>query len=272
MFTQPLNYGFGLGNKKKKYSWQIQQYGSAGASGAFVSYPNTGNNNPVFAAKGGDGGGSFILQAAGPVKIANTGKILVDGDNGKAGSTKTIEDENTGLIIIEHGEIGDGIASIFGSGGGSGGLIYLSSVISVTVRGDLSAKGGQGGDALQSPKNKPLTEVSPASGGHGGSGGYIVLVSNSIDTVGSDLNVTPGSRGVDLIDGYAGYIKPSINIVKGSDSVFGLLNSGYGGGYGGYGGGNWIATKKVAPNITEYVADLATAGQVISINQYPTLV
>lgn len=270
---QASNIGVGLGNNRNEYSWYLQMFGSGGMSGASVVYNNPSGENPVLRAKGGDGGGSFILQAAGTVNIAITGGILTEGENGNVGSTKAVEDVNTGAYTMIPGEIGQGFASISGSGGGSGGLVYLSSVNSVTIRGTISVKGGNGGNALQAPPTgiDPALNA-PAGGGSGGGGGFIVLVAPVVDNIGATLNYSPGIRGTDLIAGYSGYTKPSVNIARGNDNPYGILPGGYGGGYGGNGGGGWIPTAKISSTTTEFTNQLASAGELIVINQFPTLV
>jgi len=268
---QALNSGVGLGNKKEDYPWYLQMFGSGGMSGASITHINPSGYNPVLAPKGGNGGGSFILQAAGAINISSTGVILTDGNNGEIGSTKVLEDLITGDLYMVPGEVDQGYASISGAGGGSGGLIYMSSTSSITVRGTLSVKGGNGGNAVQAPP-PGATLIPPASGGSGGGGGYIVLFSPIVDTIGSTIYYSPGSRGTDLITGYAGYTKPSVNVARGDDSVYGILTGGYGGGYGGKGGGDWIPTKKISPTVTELTVQLASEGKLIIVNQFPTLV
>lgn len=270
---QASNTGVGLGNNRNEYPWYLQMFGSGGMSGASVVYNNPSGYNPVLRPKGGDGGGSFILQAAGTINIAITGGILTEGETGTVGSTKAVENPDTGAITMVPGEIDQGYASISGSGGGSGGLVYLSSVNSITVRGTISVKGGNGGNALQAPPTEAdPTLNAPTGGGSGGGGGFIVLVAPIVDSIGATLNYSPGIRGTDLIVGYRGYTKPSLNIARGDDSTYGLLPGGYGGGYGGNGGGSWIPTTRISPTITELTNELASAGELIVVNQFPTLI
>ena len=270
---QASNTGVGLGNNRNEYPWYLQMFGSGGMSGASVTYNNSSGYNPVLRPKGGDGGGSFIVQAAGAINIAITGGILTEGETGTVGSTKAVEDSDTGAIVMVPGEISQGFASISGSGGGSGGLVYLSSVNSVTVRGNISVKGGNGGNALQAPPTGvDSTLNAPTGGGSGGGGGFIVIVAPIVDSIGATINYSPGTRGTDLIAGYRGYIKHSLNIARGDDSTYGILPGGKGGGYGGNGGGDWIPTAKISSTITELTAQLASEGELIVLNQFPTLV
>lgn len=267
---QAFNPGVGLGNNRNNYPWYLQMFGSGGMSGASIVYTNSSGYNPVLRPKGGDGGGSFIIQAAGIINVATTGGILTDGENGTVGSTKVVEDPNTGASTMLPGQIGQGYASISGSGGGSGGLVYLSSVSSVTIRGTITVKGGNGGNALQSPP--PGVNPAPTAGGSGGGGGFIIIVAPIVDSIGATINYSPGTRGTDLIQGYSGYTKPSLNVARGDDSTFGILTGGFGGGYGGNGGGGWIPTAKISSTITELTNQIASEGELIVVNQFPTLV
>lgn len=171
------------------YPYTAQPFGSGGGLG-FAGSSN-GSGSVSFGAAGRGGGGLWI-EAAG--SIAVTGTINAQGGNAGAGT------------IIS------GNARLTGSGGGSGGLIYLSSLVGITISAaaTLNVSGGNGANGLQQ------TDTGGAQGGAGGGGGYVVLVSPSNNTTGATITLTGGTKGADA--GGTG------------------LGGGAGGGFGGAGG------------------------------------
>ena len=175
------------------YSYGAQPCGSGGGLGYGSGTSTTG----LSFGGGGRGGGGFWLEAGGNINI--TGSIVARGEAGQAG------------VIT-------GSGNISGAGGGSGGLIYLSSLNTVNVgtSATLDVSGGTGGNGVNSLVN------TAADGGSGGGGGTIVLLSPSNNTTGATLNLAGGAKGT--LQGSGTYNAGS------------TIGGGGGGGFGGTGG------------------------------------
>jgi hypothetical protein len=173
------NAGFGLGSSYNvtpfsPYGFNTQFTGSGGA-GANLTYNNGGGTN----GGGGFSGGTFIVECQGPITVAATGSIQMNGANASV-AVSTLP----GTTGIEFG----------GSGGGSGGLIGLQSETSLTINAGatLSVNGGNGANAVYVG-----TLTGNIGGGGGGGAGYIVL--NSPNTVNAGtLTLNGGSPGSNL--------------------------------------------------------------------------
>lgn len=159
----PPRLGAGLGSNGSAYSWSIQPSGSGGRGGTIANYGNLVSNTTVSGA-GGSGGGSLIIKAAGAVAI--TGTVLCDGGNAQNSSVSNTWALSTSNSIL-----------VPGSGGGSGGLIRIASITSVSIgaTATLSVKGGDGGSAAASVTVAQNATLAASSGGGGGAGGFVVI-------------------------------------------------------------------------------------------------
>jgi hypothetical protein len=177
--------GLGLGAASGVYggnshSPAAQPYGSSGASGFVRDLSGLG----LTTSKPGSGGGGLEVQARGTILISGT--ISANGANAAMG-------------------IAGGSADISGSGGGSGGFIGLFSLVSITVSGTLSVRGGNGSNAIGN-----------AVGGGGAAGGWLYFAAPVITTTGATLQLTGG--------------------IGGTSSGTANLGAGAGAGFGGTGG------------------------------------
>ena len=170
------------------YPYGAQSHGSGGGQG-FAA----GNGAAVLLGAGGKGGGGLWVEASGVITV--TGSISAIGEPGVAG------------------QIYSGNARISGSGGGSGGLVLLSSLKStaVTATATIDVRGGAGANAVSNATGNG------AVGGSGGGGGQVVLISPINNTTGSTILLSGGSQGA-------------------SAGITPDLGGGGGGGFGGQGG------------------------------------
>lgn len=127
--------------------------GSGGGAGYY-------GGNPAICGNGGNGGGSVGLYSGSTINIAASAKITANGTDGSAQSTTY------------------GVAGA----GGSGGVIDIGALISITNSGTIEAKGGLGGNAVNSGYFAP-----------GGGGGLVNLTAPSI-TAGT-ITLTGGAKG-----------------------------------------------------------------------------
>ena len=172
----------GLGSKGVAYPWGAQTYGTGGRQGGATCWASSGNVLIWFGVPG-DGGGAFWVESAGPVSV--TGSILAkgaDGTRGAIGSSQTPGATQSGVF-----------GSVNGTGGGSGGLIYLSSLTSVTVgaTGTLDVRGGNGASSVANNNGN----IGVALGGMGGGGGYVVCVAPTVNTSGATILLAGGTWG-----------------------------------------------------------------------------
>lgn len=170
------------------YPYGAQSHGSGGGQG-FAA----GNGAAVLLGAGGKGGGGLWIEASGVITV--TGSIAAIGEPGVAG------------------QIYSGSARISGSGGGSGGLVLLSSLrsVAVTSTATIDVRGGAGANAVSNATGNG------AVGGSGGGGGQVVLISPTNNTTGSTILLSGGSQGA-------------------SAGTTPDLGGGGGGGFGGQGG------------------------------------
>lgn len=188
--------GFGAATGEQPsnpYTTLVSPVGSGGCSGGYVFVGSPGSQQT---ARGGDGGGGLIMEAAGNISI--TGTINANGLSGA--TANTIGNTTTGAITGA-------------SGGGSGGNITLKSLGVIVVSGTLNVLGGNGGNGVVN--NAGLG----AEGGCAGGGGRVYLGAPNINTTGSTINVNGGLAG------------GATNV----GSTFVCLNTN-GGSYGGIGG------------------------------------
>lgn len=182
--TTGQSVGFGLGNRGIPYPWGAQPYGSGGQQGSLISIGL--DQSWGFTWEGGNGGGCFWIEAYDRIEIAPTGAVFVDGGNGGRGGTNPNNVQGAVSVGV--------FASISGTGGGSGGMIYLSSSRSVTVRSGatLSVRGGNGGDGFVYTSDLGFA----AFGGHAGGGGNVVLSSPANNATGANILLSGGRNGV----------------------------------------------------------------------------
>lgn len=223
--------GQGLGATGSSYAWGAQTYGSGGGGGNGATYATT--NQWLFSAAGGSGGGTLWLEAAGTISI--TGTVNANGTAGGIGGTSY---SFVGGVLQYNANTGSYQASISGSGGGSGGLIYLASLTSVVVSGALSVAGGNGGNAFAYPTSGASSY--PVAGGAGGGGGVIVISSPAINTTGATIALSGGTPGTPA-GGSTTFV--STGVYTQPTSVGGWLGGGVGGGFGGACGGYATTTS-----------------------------
>lgn len=191
---QGIGGGSGSSVGGKAYGFGVNNVGSGGGLGYAIC--TSGTSAGIAFGTGGLGGGGLKIEASGTVTI--TGSIIADGGVGGSGS------------------ILSGFGAVSGSGGGSGGLVFLSSLYEIlaTNTATIQARGGGGGNAV-----RVLASGDQGSqGGSGGGGGHIVFVAPNINTTGAVLQVNGGLQGSNL------------------GAVPANLGGGGGGGYGGAGG------------------------------------
>jgi hypothetical protein len=166
--------GFGGGSgeaAKSVYNHLVSPVGSGGGAGYITNNdttPRQVNNN-----YGGNGGGCLWIEAAGSITV--TGTINVNGSAGAAAL------DSTGVIFG-------------GCGGGSGGLVLLRSLTSITLgsAGVINANGGAGGTGISTLASGGGTIT--AEPGSGGGGGRVLFFAPSITKSGT-VNVNGGAVG-----------------------------------------------------------------------------
>lgn len=161
----------GTGGSSNSYA--VQPHGSGGGGGIM-----SGTGSGQFS-KGGNGGGGLWLEASGTISVS--GSIIAKGTNATIGVVLT------GTLMLS------------GGGGGSGGLVYLASLISVTLTSTCSidVRGGNGANGVNN------TGSNRAVGGGGGGGGWLVIAAPVVNTTGSTVLLTGGSVGTDAGTGAA---------------------------------------------------------------------
>lgn len=161
--------GSGLGAQGDSYNWALQPFGSGGGIGEIASSVTGAGGTPggILAGGlanlgdgGGNGGGGLWIEAAGTITVG--GGIFADGQDGNP---------VTGTQDV----------AIVGNGGGSGGTIILTSLVSIdtAASADFYARGGDGGDSYISPSTAVDWET---GGGFGGGGGQVVLMAPVVNT------------------------------------------------------------------------------------------
>ena len=127
---------------------------------------------------GGGGGGSIGTAAIADLPVAAT---FQTGSSGGGGSADYLN------------------RPVFGGtsgGGGGGGALKLSSGASITIRGQVLANGGAGGDAVIGIGSDANCDPQPGAGGGGGSGGVIYLSAPSISVpAGATVSAAGGPGG-----------------------------------------------------------------------------
>ena len=149
------------------YSYAVQPYGSGGGLGL-----GTGGTGVFFFGDGGRGGGGLWFEATGTITMTGA-TINLSGENGQA-----------------HTILSNPVA-ISGSGGGSGGTLTLSSLVSINIAAscNILLNGGNGGNASNTASGLL------AQGGSGGGGGQFVAIAPSVNYSGANINVAGGALG-----------------------------------------------------------------------------
>lgn len=161
--------GNGTGGNGDTYPFALQPYGSGGGTG----YANGSGRARI--GRGGRGGGSMTIEAGGKITLEGSSMIVATGTAATAPSELT------------------GVALVSGSGGGSGGMLYLSSLVGIEVKtgSTVDLKGGNGSTGA---RNSSSTH---AAGGGGGGGGILIASSPSNNLTGANILLTGGLKGAD---------------------------------------------------------------------------
>lgn len=151
---------------------------SSGGSGSWTEIGASNISGTLTAPRGGDGGGTLIVEAAGAVLVSGT--ISAEGENGQG---------HTNILLDGSPYTPGTAASITGGGGGAGGLLWFKSLTSVvfTNTSTLSVRGGNGGTGSNA--------ASFLTAG-GGGGGYIVTNAPTVNTTGATLLLNGGTSTV----------------------------------------------------------------------------
>lgn len=180
--------GVGLGASGSTYPWYSQPYGSSGMGGYAIT--SNATNTFCYTSPGGNAGGAITIEAAGSITVGSSGNILADGTaGGVGGSNPTF---SNGQPQYPQGS-GNFTCGITGGGGGSGGLIWLSSLTDIIVQGTLAVRGGNGGAGFSHPTTNTIMPA--MSGGAGGGGGVVVLQAPNVNTTGSNILRNGGTSG-----------------------------------------------------------------------------
>lgn len=244
--------GQGLGNGGTAYSYSQQAYGSGGSLGYLYNRPGNASNSWGFLRKGGDGGGSFLVEAAGNITVYTSAVITAKGGDG-----------------LQPGSV-DGSFTLqclgSGSGAGSGGCVSLISASLCTIQAGatVDVRGGNGGNGyIYTPGYAQPLFAAP---GAPGSGGYLITIGVSgVNTSGFTFLNTGGTWGTwASINGAVTIV--SANSISFLNTTFGLTGGGLGGGFAGV-GGNTSGVSAGVP-LTDTVTMLAAGVgiQVISTN------
>lgn len=215
--------GQGLGNNGDPYNYSQQAYGSGGGIGYIYNRPGNATNSWGYLIKGGDGGGTFWVEAAGNITVYSSATIAAIGSNG---ATPGSLDGTTTYQCLATG-----------SGGGSGGCIGLVSAGLVTVQAGatIDVRGGNGGNGYIHTPGYPSALY--AAGGRGGSGGYLVTIGQQgVNTSGFTFLNAGGAMG-----SWVGIGTTPFTIVNATTYTipvanFGVGAGGIGAGFAGQGG------------------------------------
>ncbi len=217
--------GSGLGSKGLTYPWSCAPYGSGG-SGGLLQCKDAGYSW-AYSGRGGDGGGGIWLEAAGSIAVFPGAQILAKGTFGRQGGNY--------YNGTESGYTNNMTFAVSGSGGGSGGLVMLSSLQSITAYAgsQIDVSGGYGANGI----GVSLDGARPAAiGGGGGGGGYVVMQSPNNTMTGSSIELSGGNCGQSqaiMIYEHPNYISQVSPQVSRIENPLFVLSGGKGGGYGG---------------------------------------
>lgn len=190
------------------YPYQLYTTSSSGGSSGLVRMLAAGGSADITIARGGLGGGSIFIEAAGTITVSGT--ITADGGGATAPS------------IINPSSVSQDVMCT-GACGGTGGVIWLASLISIvaTAAATFSCRGGNSSIAAK-------TNIAAGVDGAGGSsGGYQVFQAPSVSiNAGATTNVSGGVGGAGVAGtGYLGSVSGSsfanMGGVKGSNGAAG---------------------------------------------------
>ncbi len=227
-------FGMGQGSNGSTYSWAVSEFGSGGSAGVAQSL-NT--NAWAYTGAGGFGGGSVTIEAAGSISINSGGIIQAFGYDGQEGGSNNV-------TLAADSWMNRGSIAVSGSGGGSGGLILLKSLTSITAStgSSFNVRGGSGGWGVG--YSAVAGERVAAAGGGGGGGGWVVLQSPNNNTSGANINLLGGlSGGMKTVLAHSTpYMTEPVSGTFRAASVPMWLGGGSGGGFAG-GHGMMVATQ-----------------------------
>lgn len=180
-----------------------------GTSGAIAGNNDTAQDS---SSRAGDGGTIILsamknvhtfstVQANGgvgasgskPVNGGNGGAIIVTAGNAINTDLFTYTTRNAGLVGQLQADGGAGgrstLSTVAGANGGKGGLLGFGYQSGMMNRGDISARGGNGGAGAR------LLDVFTSAGGNGGQGGLAVLSGPTNPTNGGAFKADGGNGG-----------------------------------------------------------------------------
>jgi len=171
------------------YHYTLSLAGSGGASsyiktrlqGGWVT-TDFAENIYVEGGAGGMGGGYFVVECGGTVSLSGT--ISAPGGSATAPSLPTGVNATYNRVLIS------------GAGGGSGGLIFIKSRVSITTTPSV-VLGVPGGDGNTGWVTSNISATNGTEGGGGGSGGYVVLASPNNNLIGWNSNINLNLNGGD---------------------------------------------------------------------------
>jgi hypothetical protein len=217
-----LVQGQGLGARGGAYHYTQQSFGSGGGTGNIANRPGNASNSAGQLRKAGDGGGSFIVEAAGNITVYSSAVITARGEDG------LVPQSNDGAQTY--------ICWASGSGGGSGGCVVLVSAGSCVIQtgATVDIRGGNGSAPYS---NMPgHTNQSMVIGGNGGSAGYLVTIGvNGVNTTGFTFLNAGGTWGTAI--GLNGGItaQTATKVTVSANLVNAIFQGGLGGGFAGAG-------------------------------------
>jgi hypothetical protein len=173
--------GLGMGSLGSTYEPALSPFGSGGGQGGCQMMPDDAAvYSQLSRFGGGDSGATVIVEAFGA--IVQNGVVNLAGAAGGNGASALGTNQYSGAYA--------------GCGGGSGGLLQVTSKSSVTftATGSTNVSGGNGGNGVVAPGTSAL--IIDTSGGFGASGGYVDIYCNgTINTTGHTFLLSGGVCG-----------------------------------------------------------------------------
>lgn len=133
---------------------------------------------------GGGGGGAFAI-AGDPGS-----DCTIIGPSGAGGNIFYSDIPSPLLGGLGGGSGGDGFPGFYGAGGGGGGAILIMAGGNIIINGNISARGGKGGDAIARASGEG------GGGGGGGSGGVVAIKSAGQITNNGTIDSDGGTGGI----------------------------------------------------------------------------
>lgn len=203
--------GQGLGSNGLPYPYGAQEYGSGGSGGGGVTGKTDGTASWGVMGTAGSGGGCLRLEAGGSIII--NGTVIAKG-----GDAQTPAQSFTGAMPN---------TLLSGSGGGSGGSVFLTASQSVTVASGatIDLRGGDGAIGLSNSGRQAF-----ALGGPGGGGGRLVVASPDNNLTGANVLLDGGDSAA--VQGFSTFISPDTWELDNAQAVVGAGKGGANGGAG----------------------------------------